>query len=153
MRWPRRFAGVSCADERADPPSRESRRDRYQACRIGSRTRLSRTAKPCGPGAPTLALSSQRRPRVSRATGAKEPGPRGERGVSRQTIAQGRPGVPAEPVVPAPCIFIRTGAAGISRYPAFPAPSIFGGSEVLGKARARTPRERRRTLRSGATAD
>jgi hypothetical protein len=26
-------------------------------------------------------------------TGAKEPGPRGERGVSRQTIAQGRPGV------------------------------------------------------------
>jgi hypothetical protein len=32
---------------------------------------------------------------------------------------------PAEPVVPAPCIFIRTGAAGISRYPAFPAPSRF----------------------------
>ena len=26
-------------------------------------------------------------------TGAKEPGPRGERGVSRQPIAQGRPGV------------------------------------------------------------
>jgi hypothetical protein len=46
------------ADERADPPSRESRRGRYQACRGSSRARLSRTAKPCGPGAPTLALNS-----------------------------------------------------------------------------------------------
>jgi hypothetical protein len=46
------------ADERADPPSRGLRRDRYQACRGYSRARLSRTAKPCGPGAPMLALNS-----------------------------------------------------------------------------------------------
>jgi hypothetical protein len=36
----------------------ESRRDRYQARCTGSRAGLSRTAKPCGPGAPTLALNS-----------------------------------------------------------------------------------------------
>ena len=111
---------ASHADERADPPSRESRRDRYQARCTGSRARLSRTAKPCGPGAPTLALSSQRRPRVSRATGAKEPGPRGERGVRRQTIAQGRPGVPAEPVVPAPRILNPHGGRGYQSIPGLP---------------------------------
>jgi hypothetical protein len=56
-RWPRRLAGVFDADERADRPSRGLRRDRYQARRGSSRARLSRTAKPCGPGVPTLALS------------------------------------------------------------------------------------------------
>ena len=38
------------------------------------------TAKSCGPGAPTLALRSRSLPRT---TGAKEPGPRGERDISR----------------------------------------------------------------------
>ena len=47
------------------------------------RTTLQRTAKPCGPGAPTLALSPQRCVRILRVTVAKEPGHRGERGVSR----------------------------------------------------------------------
>ncbi len=40
----------------------------------------ARTAKPCGPGAPTLALSERNDPLM---TGARKPGPRGELGVSR----------------------------------------------------------------------
>ncbi len=51
--------------------------------------RISRTAKPCGPGAPTLALS---RAEVFRAAmGARKPGPQGELGISRKAIAQGMP--------------------------------------------------------------
>jgi hypothetical protein len=38
-------------------------------------------------------------------TGAKEPGPRGERAGNRNTIAQGRPDDLAEPVVTAACFF------------------------------------------------
>jgi hypothetical protein len=51
----------------------------------------SRTAKSCGPGAPMLAPSSQRRFRGLRAMVAKEPGHQGELEISRNTIAQGRP--------------------------------------------------------------
>ena len=52
----------------------------------------SRTAKSCGPGAPMLAPSSQRRFRVLRVMVAKQPGHQGEREVNRNTIAQGRLG-------------------------------------------------------------
>ena len=45
------------------------------------RTTRMRTAKPCGPGIPTLMLSLRRRFRVVQVTGAKKPGPRGERGI------------------------------------------------------------------------
>jgi hypothetical protein len=51
-----------------------------------------RTAKSCGPDAPTLASSWRKS--FLLATGANKPGPRGEREISRKTIAQGRPGVP-----------------------------------------------------------
>jgi len=51
----------------------------------------TRTTKTCGPGVPMLALSSQRRFRVLRATVTKKPGHRGEPEVSRKTIAQGEP--------------------------------------------------------------
>jgi hypothetical protein len=43
------------------------------------------------------------------ATVAKEPGHRGERDISVKTAAQGRPGRPAVPVVPAPCISFARG--------------------------------------------
>ena len=57
---------------------------------------VSRTAKSCGPGAPTLALSERSDPLM---TVARKPGsPRRSR-ISRNTIAQGRPVAPAEPVV------------------------------------------------------
>ena len=48
----------------------------------------SRTAKPCGPDAPTLASSWRSDPQT---TVARKPGHRGERVISRKTIAQGRP--------------------------------------------------------------
>ena len=44
---------------------------------VARRAILTRTAKACGPGAPTLALSF-RGNNFARVTGAKEPGPRGE---------------------------------------------------------------------------
>jgi hypothetical protein len=44
------------------------------------RMMLQRTAKSCGSGAPTLALSERNDPRM---TGAKEPGPREEHEGSR----------------------------------------------------------------------
>ena len=64
---------------------------------------LSRTAKTCGPGAATLALSSWAM--IPRATGAREPVPRGEHAISVNTIAQGMPVISAEPVVTAACYF------------------------------------------------
>ena len=45
--------------------------------------RCARTAKSCGPGAPTLALSFRRDAIPAEVTVAKEPGPRGEREISR----------------------------------------------------------------------
>jgi hypothetical protein len=48
------------------------------------------------------------------ATGARKPGPRGERGISRQTIAQGRPGCSDHTCGSFPVLFSRTGAAGVA---------------------------------------
>jgi hypothetical protein len=62
---------------------------RNQSCSAlfaGGRTTLMRTAKPCGPGIPTLMPSLRRRFRVAQVTGATKPGPRGELGVSRKPL-------------------------------------------------------------------
>ena len=69
---------------------------------------------------------------IARRRGPKSPEPRGEHGVSRKAIAQGKPGCPVVPVVPAhvlrrmgcPCAPAR-GIYGCPRRPAFPAPSDF----------------------------
>ena len=53
----------------------------------------SRTAKSCGPDASTLAFKS--RGGIREATVTNKPDHRGEREISRKTIVQGRPGVPA----------------------------------------------------------
>src|SRR6478736_1664360 len=53
------------------------------------RMTLMRTAKSCGSDAPGLASSLREE---AQATVATKPGHRGEREVSRKTIAQGRPG-------------------------------------------------------------
>jgi hypothetical protein len=67
--------------------------------RVGEarRAALMRTAKLCGPDAPMLASSL--RVNNPQATVAKEPGRRGERSISRRTVAQGRPDCFGEPVV------------------------------------------------------
>jgi hypothetical protein len=54
-----------------------ARRDAVDAVVSLDERRYSRTAKSCGPGAPTLALSFRGSDSM-RVTGAKEPGPRGE---------------------------------------------------------------------------
>ena len=67
--------------------------------RVSRRMTMSRTAKSYGPGAPTLASSPQRRvPRLAGDGGKKARSP-GRPRISRNTIAQGRPVAPAEPVV------------------------------------------------------
>jgi len=105
-------------------------RDRHErAVRCGGREwrtrrrRRKRTAKSCGPDAAVLA-SSSREARLSRATVAKEP-LTGERGISRKTIARGRPDAPADTcmlvcaLLCAHCTRDRRCGA----HPVFPAPS------------------------------
>ena len=53
----------------------------------------------------------------------ESPAHRGEREAAVKATAQGGPGRPAGPVVPAACIFLSRRATGLSRGPAFPAPS------------------------------
>jgi hypothetical protein len=55
-----------------------------------------RTAKPCGPGIPTLMSSLQVTLQTTETT---KPGLRGEHGISRKTIVQGMPDCFGEPVV------------------------------------------------------
>jgi hypothetical protein len=96
--------------------------------------RLLRTAKSCGPDAPTLASSSRMFYRPNRAvmkryplmTVAKEPGHRGERDISRKTIACGNAGRSGVLVVTrvrstnTKC----TRGRGCSGHPAFPTPLL-----------------------------
>src|SRR5262245_23134121 len=100
MRWTQSAERISCADER--------------------RVAYGKTVWSWPPDAEVKLRETDRA-----MTGARKPGPRGERGISRKAIAQGRPDYPAEPVVTAACFFCCTRAMGISRYPAFPAPSDF----------------------------
>jgi len=78
------------------------REDAQRAC---APTKASfRTAKPCGPVPPTLGSSFSQDVREKRRW-LTSPEHRGERGAAVNTIAQGMPAVPAEPVVPAACVF------------------------------------------------
>jgi hypothetical protein len=118
-------------------PVRGTLRDRHERWtrRVIRRMTRSRTAKSCGPGAPTLALSPQRRFRVLQATGARKPGPRG-------TIAQGMPVEPAEPVVTAACFSCCRRAMGeaITRHSLRPPRSsidLWGEADCNTRARTR----------------
>jgi hypothetical protein len=106
---------------------------------------LRRTAKPCGPEAPTLA-SSSRETSFSGMMVARKPGHQGEYGISRKTIAQGMPDVSGEPVVTNACAFYTyTRGCGCIERPAFPVPSVWSRAENLGTTRAhRAARSRRR---------
>jgi hypothetical protein len=89
-----------------------------------------RTAKSCGPDAPTLA-SSLSGVIPAQATVAKEPGHRGEHEVTVKTIARGKPGELAEPVVTMLVCFVlfRTRGCGCGHAPGFPCALCF--SRVL----------------------
>jgi hypothetical protein len=99
------------------------RRARMRAGRMT----LKRTAKSCGSDAPMLASSLRE---DAQATVSNKPGHRGEREVSRKTIAQGRPGL-----LRCTCgdyarvlYLFRTRGRGCIGHPAFPAPSVLRGA-------------------------
>src|SRR6266436_5118337 len=120
---------------------------------------LQRTAKSCGPDAPTLASSSRDgmsaqpgadRPQIPQATVAKEPGHRGEHEISRKTIACGNAGRSGVLVVTrvrstnTKC----TRGRGCSGHPAFPTPSM--GARDLCTTRAHRVARRERISGIGA---
>jgi hypothetical protein len=133
----RYFASLIRQISGSSPPSRSGKRGvravvtkRGAGCdgREGAadERRVSRTAKSCGSGAPTLALRLWSNPRT---TGARKPGPREEHEENRKTIAQGRPGQnrwTCGDVARVLLIFRTRGYGRIGR-PAFPVPSVFEG--------------------------
>src|SRR6266478_5723971 len=111
---------------------------------------LTRTAKSCRSDAPIVGVKSAIR---SAGDGVKKRGHRGEREVSRKTIARGMPGRSGVTVVTNShaFLFCVRGCGRIAR-PAFPAPSEFLGRKVLAKPRAhRAARSRSVVLKIGAT--
>jgi hypothetical protein len=105
--------------------------------------RVTRTAKSCGPDASTLAFKLAGS--NSLATVTTKPDHRGEREVSRKTIARGMPGDTGVTVVTNSYAFLfcMRGCGRIVR-PAFPAPSEFQMRFITGKTRApRAARPRR----------
>src|SRR5450432_4693414 len=119
---------------------------------------LLRTAKSCGPDAPTLASSSRRLSRPYRArtkpypltTVAKEPGHRGARSKPLKPLRAGMPGDSGVLVVTrvrftnAKC----TRGRGCSGHPAFPTPSK--GREINANLGRIAPRGRERAFGIGA---
>src|SRR5712675_2731834 len=100
---------------------------------------LQRTAKSCGSDAPMLASSLREE---AQATVSNKPGHRGEREVSRKTIARGMPGETGVTVVTMLVCFVlfRTRGCGCIERPAFPAPSIIEGHRLAKLGRI-APRE------------
>src|SRR5947207_12746134 len=104
-------------------------RDAMDASDAVDESAALRTAKLCGPDAPMLASSL--RVNNPQATVAKEPGHRGERRISRRTIAQGRPDCFGEPVATTLVRFLfAREAAGASRTRLSLAPSYFRGATL-----------------------
>jgi len=85
---------------------------------------------------------------------SNKPGHRGEREVSRKTIARGMPGETGVTVVTMLVCFVlfRTRGCGRIWRPAFPAPSVISGRMVFAKTRThRAARTRSLVLEIGAT--
>src|SRR5213596_1145399 len=91
---------------------------------------LTRTAKSCGSDAPMLASSLREEAQM---TVSNKPGHRGEREVSRKTIARGMPDRSGVTVVTTLVCFIlfRTRDCGRIGRPAFPAPSVTKGERFM----------------------
>jgi hypothetical protein len=97
------------------------------------RAAMLRTAKSCGSGAPTLALSSQRRISRLASDGGKKARSPGRARISRKTIAQGRP--EAACTCGSTACFLLHANHGCGWHPAFPAPSLFPGDTMTGSTR------------------
>src|SRR5216117_1553754 len=105
---------------------------------------LTRTAKSCGSDAPMLASSLREEAQM---TVSNKPGHRGEREVSRKTIARGMPGRSGVTVVTTLVCFVlfRTRGCGRIKRPAFPAPSVSWADGFLQNLGRIAPRDRRVT--------
>jgi len=90
------------------------------------RTMLLRTAKPCGPDAPTLAFTSRRRvPRLAGHGGNKARSPGRARSKPLKPLRRECRGS-GEPVVTNSRVFHTTRGRGCNGHPALPAPSLEG---------------------------
>jgi hypothetical protein len=101
-----------------------------------------RTAKSCGPDAPTLASRSRVYPADDGGKRARSPG---RARISRKTIAWGMPDVSGASAVNTRVhtpTTKRTRGCGCIAHPAFPAPSDFIGRHCLAKLGRIVPRER-----------
>jgi hypothetical protein len=95
---------------------------------------LKRTAKSCRSGAPMLASSLRE---DAQATVSNKPGHRGEREVSRKTIARGMPGRSGVTVVTMLVYFFHLYARlRVHRAPGIPCALCLSGRTVLAKPRA-----------------
>ena len=112
---------------------------------------VSRTAKSCGSGAPTLALSS--RPDASHLAGdgGKKARSPGRSRISRNTIAQGMPVVCGVPVVATRVLSCCTRGYGCIGHPAFPAPSLCDEGGLLEELGRFAPRERDRLVHESSS--
>ena len=110
---------------------------------------IKRTAKPCGPAPVAGVKPSAKRELNRRRRSQPRTRLRGDHGISRKAIAQGRPGVLLLPCMLV-CSFFsanRTPDRGCSAHPVFPAPSYFGGKkEFLAKLGRNASREREVTF-------
>jgi hypothetical protein len=105
-------------------------REAMDAAGVERRATPARTAKACGPGAPTLASSFAGS--SCEATVAKEPGHRGEHEISCKPPRRECRKCFGEPVVTNSCGFLfPTRGCGCAKHPAFPAPSDLRGTSTL----------------------
>src|SRR5258707_10007486 len=99
---------------------------------------LTRTAKSCRSDAPMLASSLREE---AQATVSNKRGHRGEREVSRKTIARGMPGDPGVTVVTMlVCLFYLHARLRRFGRPAFPAPSVSRAFSVINSDAIRAAR-------------
>ncbi len=98
---------------------------------------LRRTAKPCGPGTRCRCQAVGEAQAETAATESTRTRLRGDHGISRKAIAQGRPGVLRCPVCSCAAFFVQTAheTAGAARTRSSLRP-LFGGQGISGKARA-----------------
>ncbi len=142
--------GRGCVGHAKAGPGRDEPRE------VGRRAdgrRSQRTAKPCGPDRRCYGQALRRwlwaRPGletspIREATEARRNSAPGRAGISRQTTAQGRPGVSGPPVVPSAHLRVQIFAQrimGASRHPVFPAPSSRKRDKERAKLGHLEPRE------------
>ena len=126
-------------------------RQRRSANTLRGRAALMRTAKSCGPDAPTLASSLRIQFAGDGGKQARSPG-RARRNPLKPLRGECRV-IPVNLRLLPLCFFCCTGGCGCIGHPAFPAPSDVRGREITGKTRACVPRDREAVSAHGGLFD